>query len=144
MSLQCTKKEMSYEVDVLYTDKHKSLLQGDNIFDGFGQACRKYLSKFAISLWHKKEARNEVRDLTALADSDLTFTIYYTSNVLWPLTLFLSLNMESIPSLFFIWYTHRNYWNYSKKLKCWDKLLKKTSYQKVWKMQSWNLISSSR
>ena len=90
MSLQCTKKEMSYEVDVLYADKHKSLLQGDNNFDRFGQACRKYLSKFAISLWHKKEARNEVRDLTALADSDLTLTIYYTSNVLWPLTLFLS------------------------------------------------------
>ena len=48
--LQCTKKEMTYEVDVLYADKHKSLLQGDNIFDGFGQECRKYLSKFAISL----------------------------------------------------------------------------------------------
>ena len=31
--------------------KHESLLQVDTIiFDGFGQACPKYLGKFAISL----------------------------------------------------------------------------------------------
>ena len=37
MSLQYLKKELSYEVNVLNADKHKSLLQVDNIiFDGFG------------------------------------------------------------------------------------------------------------
>ena len=47
--------------------------------------------KFTISLWHlKKEVRNEVRDLTAWVDSNTTLTIYYTSNVLPLLTLFLS------------------------------------------------------
>ena len=44
-------KFASYEVDVLYADKHKSLLQVDSIiFDGFGQACPKYSDKFAIPL----------------------------------------------------------------------------------------------
>ena len=38
----------------------------------------------------RKKVRNEVRDLTALAFSNTTFTIYYTYNVLPPLTLFLS------------------------------------------------------
>ena len=33
---------------------------------------------------------NEVRDLTELAGSNTTFTIYYTSNVLLPLAFFLS------------------------------------------------------
>ena len=51
MSLHCFKKELSYEVDVLYADKHESLLQGDSIiFYRFRQACPKYPGKFAISL----------------------------------------------------------------------------------------------
>ena len=42
---------MSYEVDILHADKHKSLLQVDSIiFDGFGWAYPKYLGKFAMSL----------------------------------------------------------------------------------------------
>ena len=51
MSLQYLKKELSSKVDVLYTDKHESILQVDSIiFDGFGQACPKYPDKFVISL----------------------------------------------------------------------------------------------
>ena len=51
----------------------------------------KYPGKFAVSLQHlKKEVRNEVRDLTALAGSNTTFRIYYKCNVLPPLTLFFS------------------------------------------------------
>ena len=62
MSLQYFKKGLSYGVDVLYADKHESLLQVDSIiFDGFGQACPNGPGKFAISLWHlKKKANNEV------------------------------------------------------------------------------------
>ena len=60
------------------------------MFDVFDPVCLKWLGKFAISLWHlKKEVRNEVRDLTVLAGSN-TFTICYTSNILLPLTHFLS------------------------------------------------------
>ena len=48
-SLQYLKKELSYEVDVVHANKHESLLQVDSIiFDGFGQACPKYLVKFAM------------------------------------------------------------------------------------------------
>ena len=81
--LQFLKKELSYEVDVLHADKHESLLQVDLInFDGFGQAYPNFPGKFAISLWDlKKEARSEVRGLIALACSNTTLTIYYTSNV---------------------------------------------------------------
>ena len=70
----------------------ESLLQVDNIiFDGFGQRYSKYPAKFAMSLWHlKKEERNQVRDLTALPGSKAGLTIYYTFNVLPPLTLFFS------------------------------------------------------
>ena len=70
----------------------ESLLQVDSIiFDGFGQACPKYPGKFEISLWHlKDEVSNEVRDLTALAGSNIALTTYYKSNVLPPVTLFLS------------------------------------------------------
>ena len=51
MSLQCLKKELSYEVDVLHSDKYKCLLQVETIiFDGVGQACPNYPGKFAISL----------------------------------------------------------------------------------------------
>ena len=51
VSLQYPKKELSYEVDVLYAEKQESLLQVDsNIFDEFGQACSKCPDKFAISL----------------------------------------------------------------------------------------------
>ena len=82
MSLQYLKKELSYEVDVLHADKHESLFKVDSIiFDGFGQACPKYPGKFAIFLWHrKKEFRNEVRDFTALAGSNIDLSIY-TSNI---------------------------------------------------------------
>ena len=38
-SLWYLKKELSYEVDVLYADKHESLLQVDTIFYEVGQAC---------------------------------------------------------------------------------------------------------
>ena len=42
-------------------------------------------------MWHlKKEVRNEVRDLTALAVSNIALTIYYTSNDLPPLPHFFS------------------------------------------------------
>ena len=77
-------------VNFLHADRHGSLSQVDCIiFHGFGQACLNYPSKFAIPSWHqKKEVRNEVKDLTALAGSNATLTIYYTSNVLPPLTLF--------------------------------------------------------
>ena len=92
MSLQYPKKELSYEVDFLHADKHESLLQVDSIiFDGFGQAYPKYPGKFAMSLWHlKKEARNEVWNLAAVADSNTTPTSCYKSIVLPPVTFFLS------------------------------------------------------
>ena len=49
----------------------------------------KYPDKFAISsLDLKKEVRNEVKDLTVLADSDNTLTICYISNVFPSWTLF--------------------------------------------------------
>ena len=49
--LQYLKKELIYEVEVLYADKHESFLQVDSIiFDGFGQACPKYPRKLAMSL----------------------------------------------------------------------------------------------
>ena len=61
------------------------------ILHAVGQACPKYSGKFEMSLWHlKKEVRNEVRYLTVLAGSNTTLTTYYTSNVLSPLTFFLS------------------------------------------------------
>ena len=50
----------------------------------------------------KKEFRNEVRDFTALIGSSIVFTVYYTSHVLPPVTLFLSY-LEFISSQFFIW-----------------------------------------
>ena len=88
MSLQYLNNKLSYEVDVLHVD----LLQVDSIiFDGFGQACPNYPCEFAISLRNrKKEARNEIRDLTALVGSNITLIIYYIFNVHPPLTLFLS------------------------------------------------------
>ena len=69
-----------------------NMIQTDSIiFDGFGQACPKYLGKFAISLWHlKKEVRNEVRGLTTLDGSNTTLSIYYASDVLPLFTLFFS------------------------------------------------------
>ena len=51
MSLQYIKKELSYEVDGVHADKHESLLQVDTIyFNGFGQACSKYLDRIALFL----------------------------------------------------------------------------------------------
>ena len=69
---------MSYEVDVLHVDNYESPLQVDSIiFVGVGQACPKYPGQFAMSLLHhKKEVSNDVRDLTALAGSNTTLTIY--------------------------------------------------------------------
>ena len=92
VSLQYLKKELSYKVDALPADKHGSLLQGDTIiFDGVGQLSPKYPGKFVMFFCHlKKEVRNEVRDLTALAGSTTTLTIYYTFNVLTTSNLFLS------------------------------------------------------
>ena len=93
MSLQYFKNEWSFEVKCFcMLSKQESLLQVDSIiFDRFGQACPNYSSKFVISFSHlKNEVRNKVRDLTPLAGSNITLTIYYTSNVLPPLTLFLS------------------------------------------------------
>ena len=56
------------------SDKYESPLQVHSIIvDRFDQACPKYLGKFAVSLWHFKKEDN-----------------YYTSNILTPLTLFLS------------------------------------------------------
>ena len=75
-----------------HADKHESLWEVESIiFHGFGQAYPNYPGKFATFLWHLNEGvRNEVSDLTALAGSNPTLAIYYTSNVLPPLTLFLS------------------------------------------------------
>ena len=85
---------MSHEVHVLHADKHESLLQVDSItFDELGQGCPKYPGKSVMTLWHlKKVVRNEVRDLTvtALHGSNTALTIYYTSNVVLPLTPWLS------------------------------------------------------
>ena len=47
-------------------------------------------------------SQGRARDVTQLAGSNTTFTIFYTFNVLPPLILFLSLNMESSPNIFFI------------------------------------------
>ena len=55
MSLQYLKKKLSYEVDGLHADKHESPLQvGISIFDGFGQACPKYLGKFVCDMLRMK------------------------------------------------------------------------------------------
>ena len=94
---------MSYEVDVLQTDIHESLLQVDSIiFDGFDKACSKYSGKFC-NIVVKIEVRNEVTGLTALAGSNTTLTIYYTSIAHSPLCPVFFLNMDSIPSTFFNW-----------------------------------------
>ena len=76
--MQYLRKELSYGVDVLHFDKHDSLLQVDYIiFDGFDQTYPNYPGKFGMYLWYlKKEVRNEVRDLTALADSNTTHNLY--------------------------------------------------------------------
>ena len=40
MQCQYLRKELIYEVDVLYADKRERLLKVDNIIlDGFGQTC---------------------------------------------------------------------------------------------------------
>ena len=56
------------------------------ILMGLARACKKLSDKFTISLWHlKKEVRNEVRFLTALAGSNITLTMYYASNIVPPI-----------------------------------------------------------
>ena len=104
VSLKYLKKQLRNEIDVFHADKHENFSQvASMIFVGFGQTCLNYPGKIAKSLLHlKKEDRSEVRDLTVLAGSNNTLTIYYTSNVPPPLALLLSLNMESMPSYFFI------------------------------------------
>ena len=57
------------------------------IFDGFSQACPKYLGIFSTS---QERSQEWSWDLTALAGSNATLIIYYTSNVLPPFILFLS------------------------------------------------------
>ena len=98
--LQYLMNELSYKA-VLLADRHKSLLQVENIiFDEFGLVCPKYPAKFAMSLWHlKKEDRYDFRNLTALPDLKADVTIYLFSYRL-P---FSSLHMEPMPSLFCIW-----------------------------------------
>ena len=59
------------------------------IFNWASQVCPKYLGKSDMSLWHlNNEVRNEIKDLTALADSNTTLKISSTSNVLAPLNFF--------------------------------------------------------
>ena len=60
----------------------KALQVDSIIFDGFGQACPKYrLNLQYLCDIVTKEVKNEVRNLTALALSNTTLTIYCTSNV---------------------------------------------------------------
>ena len=54
VSLQYLKKELRYEVVVLHADKHESLLQGNIIFNGFGQACPNFLGKCLCDILRKK------------------------------------------------------------------------------------------
>ena len=107
-SMQClyniSRMNWVKKLNVLKVFKYESLLHVDTIiFYWFGQTCPTCSGKFAISLWHlKKEVRNEVRELTTLAGSNIAFTIYSTSMFShhWP---FSSFSMASISSLFFIW-----------------------------------------
>ena len=57
----------------LYADKHRSLLQIDIIIlMGLARHAQS-IWQISMSLWHlKKEARNEVRELFAPADSNTT------------------------------------------------------------------------
>ena len=49
--LQYLNEKLSYEVDVLHADKHRSVLQVDtNILMGVVQPYPKYPGKFAMSL----------------------------------------------------------------------------------------------
>ena len=88
MSLQYLKKELRYEVVVLHADKHESLLQGNIIFNGFGQACPNFLGKCLCDILRK--VKSEVRELTAPAGSNTALIIYYTCSVHLSLALFLS------------------------------------------------------
>ena len=91
MSLQYLRKELSPEVNDMHTDEHISLSKVVLSFFIVLASMLKLPGKFAISLWHlKKVVTNDIRNLTALADSSTTLTIYYLSNVLPPLTLSLS------------------------------------------------------
>ena len=104
-SMQYLKKELSCDVDILEANKEEYLLQVDSIiFHRFGLACQNYHAKFAISLGNlKKEARNEVRNLTALAGSNillLQFIIHPVFSHHWA---FSTINMVFIPILNFTW-----------------------------------------
>ena len=70
--MQYLKKELSYEVDVLHADKYESFIQVDTIiFNGV------WLDMFKVP----RQVYNVfLRDLTALADSNTTLTIYHTCN----------------------------------------------------------------
>ena len=65
ISLQYLKKELSHEVDFLFTDKHESLLQIDSmILMGMVKHSQSFQNgKFAMSLQYlKKEVKDEVKD----------------------------------------------------------------------------------
>ena len=90
-TMQCLRKNLVMKLMFCMLINMKVFYKVIVFFDGYCKACPSYPGKFAISLWHlKKLARNEVRDSTELAGSDTTLTIYFTSNVLSTLTLFLS------------------------------------------------------
>ena len=46
-----------------------------------GQACPKYLGKFAISLWHLKKSLEWIRNLTSLAGLNPTLTVCYSFHI---------------------------------------------------------------
>ena len=96
MSWEYLKKELSFKKSMFYMLINMKVIYkliDSIIFDEFGQACPNYQGKFTISLGHlKKRVRNEVRDSTELAVLGTSLVIYYTSNVIPPLTYFLSQN----------------------------------------------------
>ena len=85
-------------------DKRESFLQVDTIiFDGVGQECSKYPRKFSIPLRHlKKKVRKEVKELTAIAGSNIALRYIIHHPMFSHHRIFSSFNMKSIPSLFFI------------------------------------------
>ena len=81
-SLWYLKKKLSYEVDVLYVDKHESLLQVDTIFYEVGQTCLSTRTSLKYLCDILRKSYEWVRCLTAIALSNTALVVYYTSNVL--------------------------------------------------------------
>ena len=103
VSLQYLKNTLSYEVEFCMRIDMEIFY---NLTVLFLMGLARHAQSTQVNLQYlcdilKKEFRNEVRDFTALIGSSIVFTIYYTSHVLPPLTLFLSY-LEFISSLFFI------------------------------------------